>query len=119
MIISFAWTTPAFKARQKTVTRRDWSDEYAAKFHKYDVVEAYSRQTSFGGVPIGKILIKETPYREWSNLVPEIDFEKEGFLFLEMQKIKCGKLTPMQVWEQWFDEPELLYVVRFEIIEVF
>lgn len=32
-IISFAWTTEALLCGQKSVTRRDWSDNYAAKFH--------------------------------------------------------------------------------------
>lgn len=41
--ISFAWTTPAFKARQKTVTRREWSDGYARSFKAGEVVEALAR----------------------------------------------------------------------------
>lgn len=118
MIISFAWTTPALLAGEKTVTRREWSDDYAAKFHKGDIVDAYNRQARFGGKLIGRIKLLETPYKEWSNLIPEEDYEKEGFLYLERKNIKCGKLRPFDIWRQWLDEPEVFYVVRFKVVAI-
>jgi hypothetical protein len=41
MIISFAWTTEAFRTRRKSRTRRHWSDKYAHTFVK--------------GIPEGKV----------------------------------------------------------------
>lgn len=118
-IISFAWTTPAIKARRKTVTRREWDPDYAARFTKGDIITGYDRSPRFGGKPICKIRLVETPQRQWSNHIPDTDWEAEGFAYLESIAATCGKATPREIWIQWSAEPVLLYVVRFAIIELY
>jgi len=54
-IISFAWTTPAFVARQKTCTRRDWNDRYAKQFVPGRMAQAWDQQPRYGGRRIGTI----------------------------------------------------------------
>lgn len=50
-IISFGWTWPALVAKSKTVTRWDWDEDYARRFHKGDIVLAYDRSPRLGGRP--------------------------------------------------------------------
>lgn len=118
-IISFAWTTPAIKARRKSVTRREWNPEYAARFMKGELLTGYDRSPRFKGKPICKIRLLDAPQRQWSNHIPESDWEAEGFAYLESIGAKCGWETPRGIWENWRSDPILLYVVRFAIVEVF
>lgn len=117
MNISFAWTSPAFIARRKTCTRRDWTADYALKFLPDTRCVAYNRSPRNGGKPIGDLRIVELTC-ETTAIIPDSDWEAEGFAYLESIGAKCGKLTPRQLWDQWHDDPITLYVVRFDIISV-
>lgn len=117
-LISFAWTTPAIIALRKSVTRREWDPDYAARFSKGELVTGYDRSPRFRGKPICKIRLEQAPQRQWSNHVLPADWEAEGFAYLESIGARCGKSSPREIWEQWNAEPVLLYVVRFTITEL-
>jgi len=117
MNISFAWTTRAFIARRKSCTRRDWPSHYAEKFPPGSYHLAYNRQARFGGKPIGDLRVTELLY-ESTAIIPDSDWEAEGFAYLESIGAKCGTVTPRQLWDQWHDDPATLYVVRFDIISI-
>lgn len=57
MIISFAWTTKAFLAGKKTVTRRTWDDDYALRFKVGSRHQAWSASPRRGGKQVGEIEI--------------------------------------------------------------
>ncbi len=78
MIISFAWTTGAFLAGKKTVTRRFWKSEYAAKFHIGDIVDVYDKSPRNGGKKIGHIRLTRDPYKQKLRDMPDDHFEREG-----------------------------------------
>lgn len=81
--ISFSWTTPAIRARHKSVTRRDWKDSYARTFKEGEIIIATDRQPRFGGKEIGKIRLTHAPYQESEFDMPDEDYEGEGFAFLD------------------------------------
>ena len=113
--ISFAWTTPALLAGRKTVTRREWKDRHASRFHKGDLVTAYDKNPRFGGRPVATIQLTADPVKEMSNEVRIRDWEDEGFVYLvENSHLLNGK-TPMGVWRDWILDPRPLYVVRFQL----
>ncbi len=122
MILSFAWTTPALLAEpcQKSVTRRDWSDKHAAKFHKGQLVEAWNRSPRYGGRPVAIVRLTADPIQEWTTSAPQEDFEREGFAYLESIGAKVDGMTPSELWESWHNQitDEYLYVVRFERVQV-
>jgi hypothetical protein len=62
--ISFAWTTAAVQAQCKDVTRREWDDDYAARFQKGEVVGALDKLFRAGGKQFGTIRLLEKPYKE-------------------------------------------------------
>lgn len=80
-IISFSWTTPALLAGEKTVTRRDWADNYAKGFRAGDLVAAYDRSQRIGGRQVATIRLTRDPYREGVQDIPEEDWYGEGFEF--------------------------------------
>ena len=80
MIISFSWTSDAFKANRKTKTRRQWVDGYAKRFEVGDICKAYNKQPRFGGKQIGLIKLTKSPYQQQIRDMPDSDFEAE---FLE------------------------------------
>src|SRR3989337_1720279 len=88
--ISFLWTAPAFRARRKT----------------------------YGDRRIGRIRLTAAPVREWTNEAPESDWEAEGFGYMESIGGSVHGIRPRDLWRQWMEEPVLMWVVRFEIIEV-
>ena len=117
-IISFAWTTPALLAFVKTCTRRDWSDDYARRFHEGDMEAAYDHSPRVHGHQVGVIELTITPYKEWSNLAPSTDWYAEGFEYLTEHGLTLHGLTPLQVWNDWHDNPRKLWVVRFKIVQI-
>ena len=78
MIISMAWTTGAFLADKKSVTRRFWTPKYAAKFHAGDIVDAYDKSPRNGGKKIGLIRLTKDPYPQKLSDMPDDHFEREG-----------------------------------------
>ena len=116
-IISFAWTTPALLAGRKSVTRRDWSDDYALRFHAGDDVAAYDRNPRHGGRQVATIRLTADPYRESTAKVPPEDYEGEGFAFLAEQGKKVDGLPPAVLWKAWHLYPQEMWVIRFEVVE--
>lgn len=118
--ISFAWTTPAVLARRKTVTRREWNDDYGERFQSGDLVAAYDRNPRFKGKQIGVIRLTSKPRR--TTLIPAEDWEGEGFAYLESIGAKVNGMTPRQLWDDWMSDPpgfeRSFWVVRFEIVSL-
>ena len=112
--ISFAWTTPAILARRKTCTRRQWGYEYARRWHEGDLAAAYDRQPRYRGKQIETIILTCDPYLETTDLMPDSDYEAEGFAYLEEQGMLFRGIEPRAYWEQWKAAKMPMWVVRFE-----
>lgn len=117
-IISFAWTTPAFLAGAKSVTRRDWDDDYARRFKVGQVITGYNKSPRFGGERIGIIRLTQDPVKESTALAPQEDYAREGFSYLQRFGISLRGRMPGALWADWMKNPQNLYVVRFEIITI-
>lgn len=122
MILSFAMTTEAARARRKTVTRRRWTDKHAQKFIKRigQLAEGWTASPHRKGKPFCKFRILHV-YKEKTCLIPDSDWEAEGFAYMEEHGLLLEKdLTCSELWEQWREDPELeTWVIRFEIVEVY
>ena len=116
-IISFAWTTPAIKARLKTCTRRDWNDDYARRFRAGQLVAAYDKSPRYGGKQIVILCLTEKPYKEPYCQVPDSDWEAEGFAYLESIGARVAGMTPRELWNIWKQSPVEGWVIRFEYVE--
>jgi len=116
MIISFAWTTYAFLARRKTVTRREWDDEYAERFKTGSIHQAYDKSPRYGGKQIGRIQILSIT-REPIVKMPESDYDAEGFKYMEEQGLTIWKKPPRQAFERWKPNGGSYWVVRFKVLE--
>lgn len=95
MIISFAWTTDAVKARRKTVTRRDWSERHFqqwVKAYRQGRVthDAYDRSPRIGGTKFGEIRLTCEPYKEALGEMPIEDLEAEGGYWMTREKFIAG-----------------------------
>ena len=117
-IISFAWTTPALVAGHKTCTRRDWNDEYAAKFQAGDLLAGWDKSPRFKGHQVAVIRLTVKPYKEPTKMAPESDWEAEGFAYLSSIGAKVNGMTPEELWQIWHSQDSSLWVVRFELIEI-
>ncbi|EIE02421.1 hypothetical protein [Leptospira licerasiae] len=122
-IISFAYTTPAFLAKEKTVTRRDWNDDYAARFKKGEEIQGWNKSPRFQGKRVGIIRLIEKPYKESTLIMPDEDYEKEGFGYLDRNPdLKTGPYRGKdlkKIFNEWKQSAVSLWVVRFEYLEVF
>lgn len=115
-IISFAWTTPALLAGRKTVTRREWKDRHAVTFRKGDLIAAYNRLPRVGGHQVATLRLTRDAYKESTALAPPVDFEREGFAYLDEHRLMVGGDTPLEIWESWHETPEDWWVIRFEMV---
>ena len=122
MIISFGWTTPALVAGHKTVTRRDWKAKHAAQFHAGMLVDAWNTSPrNVKGDPhkVATIRLTADAVLESASVCPASDYEAEGFAYLQAHGHLLNGRTPDELWDYWMDEADLmLYVVRFELVEV-
>lgn len=122
MHISFGWTSPAVKARRKTVTRRSWKDSHAKKFYPGDMVKAYDKDPRYGGVCFGLIRIKSLHKAPIADM-PDSDYEAEGFAYLHENPHLIPKSIPFDVSSEgfrvWRESGETYYTVAFEIVELF
>ena len=123
-IISFAWTTPALLAGRKTCTRRDWSQKYAGGFASGELVQAWDKNPrSRVGQQVAWIRLTAAPYQELMQLMPDSDYEAEGYRFFEEHPEELPQIHgPMGVtwvhFENWRNSPDRMWVVRFELEEV-
>src|SRR3990167_4842405 len=118
MTISFAWTTPALLAGVKTVTRREWNAEYAARFTAGQLVAAYDRQPRYRGQQVATIRLTQALYLQSTADAPESDWEAEGFAYLESVGAKVDGMRPKVLWRAWHVFPREMWVVRFELVDV-
>lgn len=98
MIISFGWTSAAFRALQKDTTRRKWKAKHAAKFEAGKMVDAWSAGPHRKGKPIGRIQIESVVLEKLCD-IPSEDCYREGFHFLEALGYK------------------IIYTVRFTVVD--
>jgi hypothetical protein len=117
-IISFAWTTPALLARRKTVTRRDWHADYARRFHAGDIVLAYDKNPRARGKQIATLRLTHDPYWERGCDMPDDDWEREGFAYLQEQATDVNGTDPATLWRQMKTTDDGLWVIRFEIMSI-
>jgi len=130
LIISFAWTTAALLATEegrdvKTCTRRSWNDGYARLFKAGTKAQAWDRSPRFKGDQVAVISLTQDAYLESTSMAPDEDYRREGLEWMEKQGImipvtyKGRKLpmSPRQFWEQWKAADELVYVVRFQVMQ--
>ncbi len=134
-IISFGWTTPALLAGAKTCTRRDWKPRYAASFRPGEICTAYDRNPRVHGRPVGRIEIESvSEEREPMRDAPLADYAHEGFEWFDQHYEERLEALPklvvglhlagpdipsmIDLWHEWVESGQALYVVRFKLLEV-
>lgn len=117
-IISFAWTSDALLAGEKTCTRRDWKEAWARLFREGDDIQAYTLSPLYGGKRIAIIRLTCHPYQERTGQAPGADFEAEGLLWMERNDLLIRGQSPTYFWDRWRERNELVWVVRFELVSI-
>ncbi|MDD5010254.1 MAG: hypothetical protein PHC68_17875 [Syntrophorhabdaceae bacterium] len=116
--ISMAWTTPAWVAEQKCVTRRHWKPLTISRFHKG--TKYLTVKSNYGGdaLGIGEIIVQ--PFKEQTSRMNNIDYEHEGFAFMDKEYYRIKKDMPLNLaMANWKRRNEIMTVVPFNILEVF
>ena len=79
-------------------------------------MQAYDRSPRYKGKQVATIQLTRDPYKEWSNLCS--DWHEEGFEYLSKIGAKLNGRTPRDVFEDWKINPVMLWVVRFEVVNL-
>lgn len=137
MIISFGWTSDALIAGAKDTTRRDWSQPWFERMQALghytagDVVDAWDalpRVKSKNPAHIARIQILTDV--KASRDLPEGDYEREGFAWLQRYGYTLNGKTPETLWRNWADafdpyrkvdaerNSPPVYVVRFKVVRL-
>lgn len=124
-IISFAWTSPALLAGAKTVTRRDWDDDYARRFSAGELVAAYNRSPRHRGEQIATIRIVSVT-KERDSETPDSDYAAEGFAWFEQhpeqlpkgERVRYLETVTWESFERWRCGSGSSWVCRFTVEEI-
>lgn len=114
MFISFAWTSEVFLANQKDMTRRYWKEVHAKKFDVGIVVTALDKLPYRGGKKIGEIEIVKRPYQQKTGLMTEVDYRREGLLWMEQNNKTIRGTKPRKFFDGWKEKNDLVWVVEFK-----
>lgn len=129
MIISFAWTTAALLSGQKSVTRRDWQQKYAAQFRPGDLVDAWDRLPRAHGKKVATIRITAVRHEAGTcdgadgHLLDDTDRVLEGVTWSERNGIAVPD-PHFASWEAWWSSFRASwlewggYAVEFELVSV-
>jgi len=93
------------------VTRREWSDAHAAKFKRWDLVDAYDRSPRFKGKKVATIRILEIRRSQLTNLS---DDSKWGEMELRREG---GRWSSVEEFCKLFTIPNP-YRVEFEVVSL-
>ena len=116
--ISFAWTTGALVTGAKNVTRRHWKDSWARRWKEGDYALAYDKNPAWGGTQLAIIRLTCAPYKESTADIPVEDWAGEGFAYMAEHGELVDGSTPRDFWNRWRAEPEDVWVIRFEVVEL-
>ena len=112
-----AMVWPAFVARRKRVTRRQWTSDYAESIRAAERMQVWDRSPRFGGQKIGELQVIIAPYRQPIAEMPDQDYEAEGLYFLDDHP----GLVPAHYqidFRRWRRSGGVYWVVPFEITSV-
>lgn len=137
--ISMAYTTPAWVAEQKEVTRRSWQPSTIRRFQKGTRYLAVSN--NYGGTALGIGEITENPFKQRTGNDITLDgmikfYKAEGFHYLDgqwarinnwklpktlsIESMKDFKSLPLiEATHRWMNSNVLMTVVPFKVNEVF
>ncbi|MBE3122058.1 MAG: hypothetical protein IMZ58_07635 [Thermoplasmata archaeon] len=110
--ISFAWTTDAFLANVKDMTRRYWKDSYAKSIQHLQFMIAMDKMPYAHGKPIGQIIVHEK-YQQRTSQLTELDYEREGLLWMEKNNLKIKGQHPREFFDEWKKKDDLVWVLEF------
>jgi hypothetical protein len=117
-IISMAWVWPAFVARRKTRTRREWKAHHAERVKVGEQFQVWDRLPRVKGASrIGVLQIAAPVIYEPISLMPDEDFEREGLAY--MCETGLG-LTPGEIidFDGWRECGKSYWIIDFNILEV-
>jgi len=111
MIISFGWTRDAFIAGRKSVTRRNWTDNYARGVTPGCLMDAYDCSPRAGGRKIAVIRVLSCQREALSRLITEPayareELQKEGGMWRDVKEF-------LELFRNFHSSP---YRIEFEIV---
>ncbi len=104
----------ALLAGEQTVTFRPWAVKVYANYNQGDIITAQDRR----GKPVATIKITQTPYKKMSNQIRVSDWVSIGFDYRQKMSMRINGKTPWEVWQEWVEEPDYLWIIRFEMLEI-
>ncbi len=122
-IISMAYTSEAFEAGRKTVTRRQWKEHYAQSFKAGEKLQAWDKSPRVKGAKrIGTIILTAEPVFERRCDTPDFDFEAEGFAYYSERLLQphWAHLPIPKSWSEfqlWRRSELSEWVIRFQKID--
>lgn len=87
-------------------------------FREGDLCQAYNRNPRVGGKLIAIIQIASFPFQQRTSYMTEVDFEFEGFAYMEEHGLKVANELPRYFFDLWKMANELVTVVDFRIIQI-
>lgn len=114
--ISFAFTVDAFLADMKDETRRYWKDSYARSIQVLQFMVAMDKLWYAHGRRIGEIIVTNL-FQQRTGLMTELDYEREGLLWMERNNLEIRGRHPRDFFEEWKQKDDLVWALEFSKIK--
>jgi hypothetical protein len=85
------------------------------RFKVGKIVQAYNKSARVGGVRVAFIRILELK-KESIALMPDSDYEKEGFKYMEERGLPIWDKDPKEAFQEWRQAGGDYWVVDFELL---
>ena len=104
----------ALLAGEQTVTFRSWANKVYANYYQGNIITAQDRR----GKPVAIIKITQTPYKKMSDQLLVSDWINIGYDYMQRMRLRINGETPWSIWQKWINDPDYLWIIRFEVLEV-
>jgi hypothetical protein len=118
--VGMTWVLPALLAGEKTCTRRTWTDDYAARFKKGDLVLLLGKDRRASGKVVARIRLTADPVKQHISEMLDTDYKAEGFEYMSNNGLTSNFPFGFSRagFNNWKKIDRMYWVIRFEKVDV-
>jgi len=118
--LTFGWLTAPMLEGIKTITLRDWGKTEGLWWEHGELFFAYDAPPVEDGRRLALLRVMQVPFIEFTAGLKMADYHKLGYSWAMANNLTSPSgRTALQVWEDLHNNPERLWLLRFQVQRIF